>query len=329
MYMNMNWDTLIRSLHNDISVEEELALNEWLASSNKHKQLFNQLKQQQIGLDNLASKDEQEQQWQLLQQRLKAVPVKQMQWQKWFKIVAATAAAVLVFFISKTYMHQATAGTHTNSIVKIASTDNQRKKLVLPDGTTVWLHYQSALQFDSLTFNKQKREVSLTGDAFFDVAKNKQKPFIIKTESLNVNVVGTSFSVFARHNEVQQIKVATGIVTITGSNMNEHLYAGNALSYNMLTQQMVRGNINISEASALKENQLFFEKDSLTSIAQKLQYWYHKKVVVAKAEKIAKPVSFTGIVQDDGIEMVLDGLSYVAGFTYTIHANEIIIYPQH
>lgn|GEM_PF-1337994 len=327
--MSMNWDILTRSLHNDISVEETFLLNRWFAESNENKQLLMQLKQQQNELDALIGQDEQSQQWQLLQPRLQEVPVKQITWKRWVKIAVVGAAAVLIFFLFRPFMNPGAAGLQAHNIIKMESTDKQRKKMVLPDGTTVWLHYNSSLVFDTIAFNKQKREVELIGDAFFDVAKNRQKPFIIRTKSLIVNVVGTSFSVSARNNEMQQIKVATGIVTVTGNNMNEQLYAGNALSYNMLTKQMQRSNININEANSLKENELFFERDNLASIAHKLQYWYNKRVTVAAKETIDKAISFTGIVPDDGIETVLNGLSYVAGFTYKINGNEIIIYPQH
>ncbi len=330
MYMSMNWDILIRSLQNNISPQEELLMHEWLAGSNKHQQLLKQLKQQQLDMEALVEPDEQIQQWQLLQQRLQEAPVKRMQWKRHrIGIAIASAAAIVVLFLSTTFMNRETGNLQKHALVNIASTDKQRKKLVLPDGSTVWLHYNSSLAFDSLLFNKQKREVALTGDAFFDVAKNKQKPFIIRTKSMAVNVVGTSFSVNARNNEIQQVKVATGIVTVTGNNMNEQLYAGNALSYNMLTKQAVRSNINLKEASALKENKLLFEKDNLASIANKLQYWYNKKVTVAAGGTGQQTVSFTGIVPDEGIESVLNGLSYIAGFNYKINGNEIIIYPQH
>lgn len=329
MYMNMNWDILIRSFKGDISVEEEAVLNRWLAESSTNRQLADELRQQQQTIDTLTNADEQGEQWQLLQQRLATVPVKQLAWPRLAKWASVAAAVITIFFFSKFIMDQSKEVVQPDHMVKVVSTDKQKRKMVLPDGSTVWLHYNSTLMFDSVLFNTKDRTVQLVGEAFFDVAKNKQKPFIIKTEAMAVNVVGTSFNVSARSNETQEVKVATGIVKVTGSNMNEQLYAGNALSYNMLTKQATRSEVNVKEAIALKDNNLVFEKDNLVSIANKLQHWYNRKVTIATKENVQKPVSFTGIVPDDGMETVLKGLSYISGFTYKITDSEIIIYPQH
>ena len=329
--MHMNWDILIRAIQNNITADEEVIINCWLSESTHNENLFKQMTIQQDSMNVLITKSTQEKQWQLLQQRLQK-PVINITARKLFIKIAITVAAIFIAVILTNYFMYSSQNSsiQTFSFNKISTSDKERKKVILPDGTTVWLHYSSTLQFDQNSFNKKNRTVELVGDAFFDVTKNKQKPFVIKLNSIAVNVVGTSFSISSREHSVQKIKVSTGIVSVTGKHMNEQLFAGNAISYNLLTQQIIRSNTDVKEAEALKDNQLFFHKDNLSAIAEKLESWYNRKVIIAAPSNIfQKPISFTGLVKDDGIETVLNGISYVAGFTYTINDREIIIYPQH
>ncbi len=329
--MHMNWDILIRATQKNITADEEAIINCWLSESTYNEILFKQLSMQQDSMNLLITKSTQEKQWQLLQQRLQKPVINITHRKLWIKIAISIAATFIAVLLTNYFMYSSqNSSTQTFSVNKISTSDKERKKVILPDGTTVWLHYSSSLQFDQNSFNTKNRTVELVGDAFFDVTKNKFKPFVINLNSISVNVLGTSFSISSRKNSIQKVKVSTGIVSVTGKHMNEQLFAGNAVSYNLLTQQIVRSNIDVKEAEALKQNQLFFHKDNLNSIAEKLESWYNKKVIISIPNNaFQKPISFTGLVQDDGIETVLNGLSYVAGFTYTINDREIIIYPQH
>lgn len=325
--MSINWDILIKALQHSISPEEKILLENWLDESAEHRRLWHELQMQQASLNTLVTEEEMANEWQQLQLRLlDEAPVKQLFGSRLLKSVAAIAAVFIVFFLSKSFI-QPNKSNAITGIVKINAPKDARRKVILPDGSIVWLHYGASLQFDSLSFNKQKREIEFNGDAFFDIAKNKQKPFVINTAFLRVGVVGTSFGVYTTDKETQAVKVATGVVNVTSGNTVNQLLPGNALSYNTITQQVLRSTIDITDADALKENKLFFEKDSLASIAYKLRYWYHKNVTIQGV--IEKRVSFTGVVPANNMDTVLMGLSYVAGFTYKVNDNEIIIYPQH
>ncbi|MFL9483661.1 FecR family protein [Chitinophagaceae bacterium LWZ2-11] len=325
--MSINWDILIKALQHSISPEEKILLENWLDESAEHRRLWHELQIQQASLNTLVTEEEMANEWQQLQLRLlDEAPVKQLFGSRLLKSVAAIAAVFIVFFLSKSFIQPNKRNAMTG-IVKINAPKDARRKVILPDGSIVWLHYGASLQFDSLSFNKEKREIEFSGDAFFDIAKNKQKPFVINTAFLRVGVVGTSFGVYTTDKETQAVKVATGVVNVTSGNTVNQLLPGNALSYNTITRQVLRSNIDITDADALKENKLFFEKDSLISIAYKLRNWYHKNVTIQGV--IQKRVSFTGVVPANNMDTVLMGLSYVAGFTYKVNDNEIIIYPQH
>ncbi len=328
MYMCMNWDILTRALQNDVSDEEQALLTEWLNSSARNRDIWIGLQAKQYLLNSLASEEVRTANWRQLQDRLQQMPVRSLRPVYWWKGIAASAAIIIgMVFLSSIFRMDISTEQQTSNLARISSIDGESKRIILPDGSIVWLHHHSSIEFDSVLFNKQKREVQLTGDAFFDVAKNKKKPFVIQVGGMEIGVVGTSFAVYAGNPDMHLVEVATGIVRVTAGNRNEQLVAGNALSYNILTGQVLRNNVSINEARALKGDALFFEKDDLQTIVQKLRYWYHRKITVEGSP--GKPLSFTGVVKDDGIEAVLNGLAYMAGFTYKINGHEIIIYPQH
>ena len=81
------------------------------------------------------------------------------------------------------------------AISSIVTKNGNRSKIVLPDGSQVWLNAGSNLDYNNSTFNKELREVSLNGEAYFDVTKNPDKPFIIHTKKMDIKVLGTVFNV--------------------------------------------------------------------------------------------------------------------------------------
>ena len=117
-----------------------------------------------------------------------------------------------------------TAIFYRNSLIKalypvqmqyLSTRSGERKKVKLPDGTIVWLSPSSALGFPD-QFNSDFREITLEGEAFFEVAKDKRHPFIIHSSGIDTKVVGTSFMVSAyqvRHQST--ITVVTGIVQVS------------------------------------------------------------------------------------------------------------------
>src|SRR6187401_2548064 len=87
------------------------------------------------------------------------------------------------------------------TLSSIVTKNGSRTKIVLPDGSQVWLNAGSNLDYNNSEFNKDLREVTLSGEAYFDVTKNAAKPFIIHTKKMDVKVIGTAFNVRSYSNE--------------------------------------------------------------------------------------------------------------------------------
>ncbi|MFT3703302.1 MAG: FecR family protein [Agriterribacter sp.] len=112
--------------------------------------------------------------------------------------VAATLAAIVFFYFQvapqKAKVLAEQKATHPDNINEISTRAGSHSKVVLPDGSSVWLNGNSKLVYNK-NFDKEIREVELIGEAYFDVTKNPQRPFIIHTRKMDIKVLGTAFNV--------------------------------------------------------------------------------------------------------------------------------------
>jgi len=325
--MNVNWEQLIKVLEGNASPREVQAVLAWAGSSAERQLLWQQLESNYRQLRSTPVAGQQEAEWVRLQERIS----------EWDNRPSANhgarirllrrlsvAACVLLLVVSSWLLlrnhHTAASG------VLLATSGNEKKKVVLPDSTVVWLNYHSSLQYDSRSYNVHDRTLELEGEAFFDVSKSAGKPFRVHTRSLTVDVLGTSFSIAARPAIPQQVSVATGRVRITGDYLDEQLTANEQLLLDPLTKSFTRQGVSTEEAAGIRNDQLVFDKDDLRAIAMKLQRWYDKKVIITDAPR--KSISVSGVIHDDGLQEVLQGLSYIGHFTFIIQNNQIIIHSR-
>ena len=108
-------------------------------------------------------------------------------------IIVTTGAVYL--FTQKNAPGHGTEIPSEQAISSVVTKNGNRTKIVLPDGSQVWLNAGSNLDYNNSTFNQELREVSLNGEAYFDVTKNPDKPFIIHTKKMDIKVLGTVFNV--------------------------------------------------------------------------------------------------------------------------------------
>ncbi|RYF19451.1 MAG: FecR family protein, partial [Flavobacteriales bacterium] len=142
---------------------------------------------------------------------------------------------------------------------------SEKKIITLSDGSTVTLNNESELEYPK-KFSDSTREVHLKGEAFFEISKNKLKPFIVKTGQLNVKVLGTSFNV--KHYQTDKninVVVATGKVGVNaiGDKKIWLLNPGNKLTYHKTTAVGEQNNVNAADYSAWKRNELIFKDERL------------------------------------------------------------------
>lgn len=144
-------------------------------------------------------------------------------------------------------------------------------RLVLSDGTQVWLNAETELQYP-VTFQGEKREVILTGEAYFEVAKDTVHPFIVKTGNINIRVLGTSFNIKAYQDEEQQMTLLEGKVRVSAGGQEKTVWPNEQLT-------LRNGNFEVRKVEtagfiAWKEQRFVFIDEPLEGVLRKLERWY-------------------------------------------------------
>jgi ferric-dicitrate binding protein FerR (iron transport regulator) len=239
-------------------------------------------------------------------------------------------------------------------ISSVVTKNGNRTKIVLPDGSQVWLNAGSNLDYNNSTFNKELREVSLNGEAYFDVTKNEAIPFIIHTKKMDIKVVGTAFNVRSYNDEkVAEASLIRGSIEVTLKDGNQKwvLNPNQKISINTEEErQMVlktgekvpvkpRSDISQFAVTRLKpnpiinlipeiawtQNKLFFEDETLEDIASMLEKWFGKTVIIENEN--LKKLRYRGNFENETIEQALSYLRFSRPlFNYKFENDSVVIY---
>lgn len=231
----------------------------------------------------------------------------------------------------------------------VTTKPGSKSKLILPDGTQVWLNGDSKITYDK-NFGNEVREVSLTGEAFFDVIKDANRPFIIHSKTIDIKVLGTAFNVRSYPDErTTETSLIRGIVEVTLKNNpgkkiilkpNEKLVVKDDLKnakmqkdeaevsdVPMLTLTNIKfskGDSSAIETSWIK-NKLAFDEESFDAVAKKIEKWYGVTIAI-KDDKIRNE-KFSGVFEDETLSEVMDALRLTANFEYSVNKKHITIEP--
>ncbi|MDR6567944.1 FecR family protein [Chitinophaga ginsengisegetis] len=197
-------------------------------------------------------------------------------------------------------------------------------QVTLSDGTKVWLNAASTLRFPA-AFTGAQRQVTLTGEAYFEVAKNADKPFLVTVNNLRVTVLGTSFNIMAYEDEAAvNTTLLDGAVKVTEGNNATLLQPGEQ------AQVVSQGNIRVVKHADLNavmawKNRLFwFEQDDIHTVMRQLSREYN--IAVEIRGNIQR--HFTGsIPRDVNVSTVLEVLEKTGGVHFTMNNGKIIVTP--
>jgi ferric-dicitrate binding protein FerR (iron transport regulator) len=211
------------------------------------------------------------------------------------------------------------------------SSSHQKIFKTLDDGTRIWLRQGSTIRYND-DFGKSKREMFLSGEAFFEVAKNRSIPLFLHAGSIDIEVKGTSFNVIAdqEHSGVE-VSLIRGLVEITDNlnkdrsvllkPMQKFIFSAGRLSDSFHI-------INLAPAQQLQDikwtiDSLVFKKERLEDLAVQMERKYQVKIQI-QTEKL-KNKRFSGVLRDELLTEALDALKLSYPFTYTIKDSLVII----
>jgi transmembrane sensor len=188
-----------------------------------------------------------------------------------------------------------TAGSDAQTVYNTMTTPRARQyNLELSDGTKVWLNASSSITFPT-SFATNERVVILTGEAYFEVAKDKKKPFRVSVNAMQVNVLGTHFNVNAYNDEdAVHTTLLEGSVLLTEKGKKALLKPGQQAQTDKSGAIVVKDNVNLEEVMGWKNGVFYFENASLQAVLRQVSRWYDVDVVF---EKDVPSRTFEGEIQ--------------------------------
>ncbi|MDB5229396.1 MAG: anti-FecI sigma factor, FecR [Chitinophagaceae bacterium] len=266
-----------------------------------------------------------------------------------FAIVFLAVATIIQF-----YFFLPAAENKVTSKNEIATRKGSKSHILLPDGTSVWLNADSKIIYPA-NFTGDSREVQLTGEAFFDVAKNPRKPFIIHTGTMDVKVLGTVFNVrsYPRENTTEASLIHGMIeITLHGKEKkniilkpNEKLTVLNSdASYIKTSSRETKKSLDATDEEmpllALTKihfnkrdssnaetswvyNKLSFDNENMGRVFSKIEQWYNIEIVIE--DENIKARHFTATFENKSLNEVMEALQVALNFKYQEKEGRIII----
>lgn len=316
-----------KSLTGELSEKEQTALDKWASESVENKKELEAFTQLWEKSKDLVVSDSIDVEKSLLKTKKRISGLKKVRVLSSF---IRQAAAVLILAVSLSVLYNYfIAGNNSIEIPEqivyqeIKASYGTQTKVILADGTNVWLNSGSTLKFPATFNNSSEREVDLNGEGYFEVSKNELKPFVVRTSKLDVRVLGTSFNVSA-YNEYNSMTVAL----VEGKISLEKEYGGEKkelvtlepdelIEYDQITKKLYHSSsLNIERYTAWKEGQIVFFDDHIDVVVKRLEKWYNVKIHV-NGEAL-KNYSFTATFIDESLEQVLKLLSLSSPMNYKI-----------
>lgn len=376
--LGIDFVLLTKYLNNEATESETYQVKTWIEVSDENKIVFEKIQKAwnlataSAGMNEWTQKTSKEQ---FLLKLLKAevdennnLLASQTNSWKIIRNVLAYAAVILILigiptlFIYRHYYVTSDKPIVENIFTQISAPKGSKTEMVLADGTKVWLNAGSTLKFNN-NFNNKTREVYLDGEAYFDVAKNKLKPFLVKTSKITLRVLGTSFNVKSYSEEKTiETTLIKGEVKVEKRDSDGHIsdyflkpnqkaifnkIDGEIKFYDLsekktekeiadvaLPSTMPANNQgNVERVSSLVEKDISWKDgyflvfdETLESIMIKIARRFDLKIEF-KNETI-KQLRYSGKIKESTPEQILEALKITSPIEYEMTGNQVVIWEN-
>ena len=246
-------------------------------------------------------------------------------WRRWLRYAAAVAAVVLVAVASNQLGRHSIESRMADMTIEAPA--NSRSRVVLPDGSVVWLNAGSSITY-SQAFGVKDRDVRMKGEGYFEVAHDKSRPFTVKSTALKVTVLGTKFNVCDYDDEpMAEVTLAEGSVAMNSLADEQHvvtLTPNQHCTLDKATGKMRVGTTNASTASRWTTGKLFFDEETLEQIVSTLNHSYNVRIRID--DPTIRAMRFYGDFArgEQSIGEVLDILCETGKLKYSIEQDGTI-----
>lgn len=234
------------------------------------------------------------------------------------------AAVLLLMLATGLSIYFYTVQKMTMPDMVVAVEKGQKAKVTLPDGSKVWVNSDSRLTYGS-RFTTKERVLQLEGEAYFEVTPDNSRPFIVQTNRLSVQALGTSFDVknYAEEDHISTV-LMTGRVKVESGKECIFLEPNEKVTFNKATGRMRKS--TLAEAAGYadwKFNKLSFHAETFENIAYMLERYYNTRIVFGSES--LKKYRFTGSIGNTSLESILQILSLTSPLSYEVKDSVILL----
>ncbi|TDO19976.1 FecR family protein [Pedobacter duraquae] len=244
------------------------------------------------------------------------------------KIVWRSIAAVaaVVFIAITLYLQSPVHSDHNSTpLISLVTRADQKTQITLADGSKVWVNAGSELKYPKV-FQTGTREVYLSGEAYFDIAHDASKPFIIHTGTITTRVLGTAFNIKEdKLTHIVKVTVTRGKVSVAhGSQLLGVLTPNQQISFNGDKNSAVKEHVDAQRITAWQHDDLQFEDINFGDAVAQLQDQFHVKIVFSNDKLRNCRFSGTSLNGQD-LDKILDVICAFNNATYTRKADGSIL----
>ncbi|NJN25723.1 MAG: DUF4974 domain-containing protein [Cyclobacteriaceae bacterium] len=319
---------LVRYFSNSISEAERVQVDQWRASSKINQQTFEAIgkfwESDDLTTELVSLESNKDMIWKKASTEKDSGAV----YFKHFLKVAATflllfTAGVAYFFVDFGKKSEQVVATSSEMIQKYVE-PGTKKRIVLTDGSVVFLNSDTRIEYP-MEFSPTKREIFLSGEAFFEVAHDEQRPFIVHTKNTATTALGTSFNISSHENTEETIALLTGKIKVEVPGIESELLLapGEMAVWNVGQKELEQKVITDFGIMAWKEGVLVFRSSSFDDFIQKIHRWYAVEIDIEGQPPHDWVLSAE--YENETLENILMNLQFQKPFNYELKNKSLTL----
>lgn len=318
-------ELIIGYLQGNLSEKETDLFYAWVNESNANKQLFFEIKAMYDAGLSMGKTTDADKSWLRLLDKKKHAQSRRFS--LWHKIGSYAAVGLLAVVISSAFFLLKPGKTETGMFTNYIGGDGLEADIVeLPDGTQVSLGAKTNFHYDK-DYGKTQRIVYLEGEAYFEVAPQKEKPFIVKTKEQDIEALGTKFNVMAYPSDSLTVTtLLEGSVRLTTSGIGRQniLRPNQQFIYNCNRKSISLNHVDAQQYTSWTTGYYYFSEQTLESILDRLSHVYGAEFTV-KSEALNKR-TFTGtFYRGESIKDIMEVINLSVPIRYKIDNRHVTI----
>ncbi len=324
---NIPWSILSKHFQNVAEDHDKDRLRQWLEEDEANPLLLDELHV----LHNLSCSFDREllpdkdKAWKKINQRIEVSPKVDYRFMPKLKFAAAAVGFLLLgialhWLFGQIALDRGMSGTYTEIVVP----SGHKVNATLPDGTKVWMNSGTILKYNG-KYNRNRRDIELIGEAYFDVNHDASKPFSVTSGQLKVNVTGTSFNIKSQLNDhLQEITVEHGTVDLyfRGEEIGK-MRANQQVILDKSTGYLSSKSAQIDLALAWKKNELVFDNTPIDEVVKYLERWYGVNITVDEA--LMQNRRYTFKVKTESLREMMELMKKITPLTYEVDGKNVTI----